>query len=216
MKLSLIILTLLILDANGVNIPDYCWIFFGCSVAVNTFFNWLDIKYFNPRLPRGRRLPISHSASCKCNFNPRLPRGRRQRQTLQRQMVTAFQSTPPSREATACGAIIPLPEGHFNPRLPRGRRRRPIWRRSRPSYFNPRLPRGRRHTRAIRDLAAAQFQSTPPSREATPRGHVGRGKSAISIHASLAGGDNFASLECLVRFLFQSTPPSREATTCAA
>ena len=55
MKLSLIILTLLILDANGVNIPDYCWIFFGCSVAVNTFFNWLDIKYFNPRLPRGRR-----------------------------------------------------------------------------------------------------------------------------------------------------------------
>ena len=41
MKLSLIILTLLILDANGVNIPDYCWIFFGCSVAVNTFFNCL-------------------------------------------------------------------------------------------------------------------------------------------------------------------------------
>ena len=59
MKLSLIILTLLILDANGVNIPDYCWIFFGCSVAVNTFFNWLDIKYFNPRLPRGRRHQLS-------------------------------------------------------------------------------------------------------------------------------------------------------------
>ena len=33
MKLSLIILTLLILDANGANIPDYCWIFFGCSVG---------------------------------------------------------------------------------------------------------------------------------------------------------------------------------------
>ena len=45
MKLSLIILTLLILDANGVNIPRYCWIFFGCSVAVKTFFNWLEIKY---------------------------------------------------------------------------------------------------------------------------------------------------------------------------
>ena len=78
MKLSLIILTLLILDANGINIPDYCWIFFGCSVAVNTFFNWLDIKYFNPRLPRGRR-------RTRCS-------------TLTGDHE--FQSTPPSREAT--------------------------------------------------------------------------------------------------------------------
>ncbi len=74
MKLSLIILTLLILDANGVNIPDYCWIFFGCSVAVNTFFNWLDIKYFNPRLPRGRR-----PAAC-----------------WETDSSASFQSTPPS------------------------------------------------------------------------------------------------------------------------
>ena len=47
MKLPLIILTLLILDANGVNIPRYCWIFFGCSILVKVFFNWLDIKYGN-------------------------------------------------------------------------------------------------------------------------------------------------------------------------
>ncbi len=78
MKLSLIILTLLILDANGVNTPDYCWIFFGCSVAVNTFFNWLDIKYFNPRLPRGRRRSTCGLLCPACGF----------------------QSTPPSREAT--------------------------------------------------------------------------------------------------------------------
>ena len=94
MKLSLIILTLLILDANGVNIPDYCWIFFGCSVAVNTFFNWLDIKYFNPRLPRAllRRSPR--------NFNPRLPRGRRRSTCGLLCPACGFQSTPPSREAT--------------------------------------------------------------------------------------------------------------------
>ena len=45
MKLMLIILTLLILDANGINIPYYCWIFFGCCVVANMFMNWLEKKY---------------------------------------------------------------------------------------------------------------------------------------------------------------------------
>ena len=101
-----------------------------------------------------------------------------------------FQSTPPSREATSASAA------GF----------------SAPPHFNPRLPRGRRH---LADLLADQkpvFQSTPPSREATPipahgqapgkhfNPRLPRGRrpattsaetagTAISIHASLAGGD---------------------------
>ena len=100
----------------------------------------------------------------------------------------------------------------FNPRLPRGRRPRPsaIW--SRRRYFNPRLPRGRRlcscgEVRSFRHISihaslaggdwqikalkikAAEFQSTPPSREAT------------------RGGNTMAMAN-----VFQSTPPSREAT----
>ena len=57
-----------------------------------------------------------------------------------------------------------------------------------------------------------RFQSTPPSRVATPNpGHERRG-AGISIHTTLAGGDaakkGFGGTETL----FQSTPPSRVAT----
>ena len=101
------------------------------------------------------------------NFNPRLPRGRRRGDSLFAIDKGAFQSTPPSREATrhrppearAIGISIhaslaggdatrgssPIAQRHFNPRLPRGRR---------PSATN----------------------TGSPSRW-------------ISIHASLAGGD---------------------------
>ena len=60
--------------------------------------------------------------------------------------------------------------------------------------------------------ASGQFQSTPPSREAT------RGVAAqcfcgfISIHASLAGGDGTRFIGDGSRSRFQSTPPSWEAT----
>ncbi len=80
-----------------------------------------------------------------------------------------FQSTPPSREATACASCGCRPSGYFNPRLPRGRRlsRETLQTAALAGYFNPRLPRGRR-----------------PS-----AGRIAATTSAISIHASLAGGD---------------------------
>ena len=105
----------------------------------------------------------------------------------------------------------------FNPRLPRGRRP-PRHQEAKETSrgFNPRLPRGRR----------------PPF----PPLNVPLG--AVSIHASLAGGDSpppaFATAEkCFNPRLprgrrllrrrssarparFQSTPPSREATWCAS
>ena len=146
--------------------------------------------YFNPRLPRGRRrgrrcvlwlhAGISIHASlaggdrCACgasgiptNFNPRLPRGRRRR------------SMP----------MESLNMPHFNPRLPRGRRRHNSTRITGCQYFNPRLPRGRRRGYWICLRREPVFQSTPPSREATLCQRAARAAGAISIHASLAGGD---------------------------
>ena len=57
-------------------------------------------KYFNPRLPRGRRLTV------RAGNAPDY----------------AFQSTPPSREATFGRCGRPRRPINFNPRLPRGRR----------------------------------------------------------------------------------------------
>ena len=60
-----------------------------------------------------------------------------------------------------------------------------------------------------------QFQSTPPSREATwACGSISSSRN-ISIHASLAGGDFVRGLCYDSGVLFQSTPPSREATAPA-
>ena len=104
-------------------------------------------------------------------------------------------------------------------------------------HFNPRLPRGRRLRQMWSPQSAQQFQSTPPSREATRVSADAGGKGGgISIHASLAGGDGRAGRLALVRRDFnprlprgrrrptrgerqtlpgfQSTPPSREATEC--
>ncbi len=146
---------------------------------------------FNPRLPRGRRRSVFNTTCSTGHFNPRLPRGRRRAKILiltsavqfqstppSREATRAhqdmflyliqFQSTPPSREATICAVAFTAALIDFNPRLPRGRR--------------PRTGRGVR--------LKAGFQSTPPSREATARLRVTpHGIDAISIHASLAGGD---------------------------
>ena len=55
--------------------------------------------------------------------------------------------------------------------------------------FNPRRPRGRRHFVLGRTSAGTLFQSTPPSRAATPSKPPLPGWSIVSIHAALAGGD---------------------------
>ena len=102
-------------------------------------------RCFNPRPPRGRRLPVDRPSlpgpevsirapraggdsrrptdrPAGWSFNPRPPRGRRLEQGLVQPFWRAFQSAPPAREAT--GAARHLRELHrrFNPRPPRGRR----------------------------------------------------------------------------------------------
>ena len=130
-------------------------------------------------------------------------------------MEFKFQSTPPSREATVIRPIVDLTNvgisihaslaggdvvnhnyrrdtNDFNPRLPRGRRPgRKRAGRGRGIYFNPRLPRGRRLSFLTTAWPLVLFQSTPPSREATLNTDATMPFSIISIHASLAGGDDF-------------------------
>jgi len=60
-------------------------------------------SYFNPRAPRGARRPISDFGRFNSNFNPRAPRGARQRGGCQRRGGRGFQSTRPTRGATAYG-----------------------------------------------------------------------------------------------------------------
>ena len=57
------------------------------------------------------------------------------------------------------------------------------------------------------------FLSTPPSRVATMlRGELLRMAAGVSIHATLAGGDEWPEKLCTNGVLFLSTPPSRVAT----
>ena len=103
----------------------------------------------------------------------------------------AFQSTPPSREAT-CGRRFPSPPSRISIHASlAGGDGGPTRRRAPPPHFNPRLPRGRRR-KSFRFCGSLYL---------------------ISIHASLAGGDLTDWLSLRTPTLFQSTPPSREATT---
>ena len=191
-------------------------------------------RYFNPRLPRGRRPALGAKSHGKNNFNPRLPRGRRRGGIRRTRKGSDFNPRlPRGRRRAACSRLSRrrryfnprLPRGrrltrhsmtmkqkNFNPRLPRGRRRDTIQVRK-PNVlisihaslaggdhrvlrvfrwkgdFNPRLPRGRRHRLSTTLGCASTFQSTPPSREATRQRSCILVAHAISIHASLAGGD---------------------------
>ena len=78
--------------------------------------------------------------------------------------------------------------------------------------FNPRTPRGVRPFGAFTYKPDGTFQSTHPSRGATPSDVVCPVRITVSIHAPLAGCDPFASMMMPLRKMFQSTHPSRGAT----
>ena len=100
--------------------------------------------YFNPRPPRGGRLAISCIFSIDFHFNPRPPRGGRRREQIVDVVLREFQSTPPSRGATATFPWPTTPITDFNPRPPRGGRPGPLIVLGGREDFNPRPPRGGR------------------------------------------------------------------------
>ena len=134
----------------------------------------------------GRKYPDTPPLA---NFNPRLSRGRRLARQYLRSLVSLFQSTPPSREATWRQRLgAPPPAFQSTPPSREATLLAPISAAGH-THFNPRLPRGRRRASRFTSAARCAFQSTPPSREAT-------------LHAR-----PYSSISS-----FQSTPPSREAT----
>ena len=167
---------------------------------------------FNPRLPRGRRPEATGGEQAHRDFNPRLPRGRRRAGGRQSEGRGGFQSTPPSREATlvAMRAIIPLPISIHASLAGGDDTRRDQRVRSQSISIHASLA-GGDDIDFTDNLIHVVFQSTPPSREATPASPPSISNSRISIHASLAGGDERNVPEQSWR-QFQSTPPSREAT----
>ena len=80
------------------------------------------------------------------------------------------------------------------------------------SGFYPRHPRGWRPVRSSIAHSKLRFLSTPPSRVATYPKRNFLPESDVSIHATLAGGDDKKSIEMMGNLKFLSTPPSRVAT----
>ena len=168
-------------------------------------------SYFNPRLPRGRRLMPPALPPESGNFNPRLPRGRRQGRSARCDTCSLFQSTSPSREATQTEYGMPdaVPIS-IHVSLAGGdevkdalKRFRAIsihvslaggddghWS-SNPTYkaFQSTSPSREATPMGGRTLSCSSFQSTSPSREATFIVPSSDAIYNISIHVSLAGGD---------------------------
>ena len=191
--------------------------------------------YFNPRLPRGRRprltvdqaltltfqsTPPSREATRALialdeyygPFQSTPPSREATRRARKLSISAAFQSTPPSREATnAYIALIAFDRISIHASLAggdAGRSDASSWR----THFNPRLPRGRRHPLISSGANRAQFQSTPPSREAT---RFSSAIPSISSEFQSTPPSREATLipdNCVIIATFQSTPPSREAT----
>ena len=151
---------------------------------------------------------------CPENFNPRAPRGARHFANVERKIDSVFQSTRPSRGATAkareiadryyisihaplagrdsCSSNCLFISSYFNPRAPRGARPPAnlcwcshwIFQSTRPS-------RGATTPTTLQFRTVVIFQSTRPSRGATQLAKLLYDNQKISIHAPLAGRDSF-------------------------
>ena len=145
---------------------------------------------FNPRPPRGGRLPKSGTFRFLLIFQSTPPaRGATSHSASRNSSQGKFQSTPPARGATPPARPRRSPRRYFNPRPPRGGRRTDTAALRRLTHFNPRPPRGGRHPFHAAASHSGLFQSTPPARGATFFFRPASGVSWISIHAPREGGD---------------------------
>ena len=128
-----------------------------------------SIIYFNPRPPRGGRLPHGFSAVRGDEFQSTPSTGRATASLISSLGGdTDFNPRPPrgGRRPT-CQQTVPAAR-HFNPRPPRGGRHAfhlGLLRRGK--HFNPRPPRGGRQTSEYASSEAVLFQSTPSTGRAT-------------------------------------------------
>ena len=145
---------------------------------------------FNPHHPRGWRLTQYIVDMPIKNFNPHHPRGWRPL-TGQRQIqCQPFQSTPPSRVATAPILSAEEMEILFQSTPPSRVATAPN-----PLIFN---------------VGVISIHTTLAGGDTSPT--IVQEGGSISIHTTLAGGDCRQIHNSLPDILFQSTPPSRVAT----
>ena len=146
--------------------------------------------YFNPRSPRGERLPFLSGSTVFFRFQSTLPsRG-----------ATSLCIGPHSIRQISIHAPlagsdkeprIPLPRSwQFQSTLPSRGATRSISRHIVDIHFNPRSPRGERPEPVSANYLISRFQSTLPSRGATRHTPELLIHCAISIHAPLAGSDS--------------------------
>ena len=158
--------------------------------------------------------PVAPVAPTGPDFNPRPPCGGRRFTCCQALLLSAFQSTPSLRRATAPSAHPPSAPANFNPRPPCGGRlqtplaRHPIFRfQSTPSL---------RRATSRRPAGCGphcHFNPRPPCGGRLRRPGPGGVEAAISIHALLAEGDAIMTISTIQPTRFQSTPSLRRATS---
>ena len=139
---------------------------------------------------RGATTGDAHANRDVWNFNPRPPRGGRLPDVLRDVGVVEFQSTPPARGATAPPAPPTVLALDFNPRPPRGGRHQRTRQLVVANGFQS-TPPARGATAALPEGFQPQFrfQSTPPARGATLASLIIKATLHISIHAPREGGD---------------------------
>ena len=170
-------------------------------------------SYFNPRSPCGERQRIGASLIANRLFQSTLPsRGATAGSFIYDNGASRFQSTLPSRGATVlnnCLASFPIISIH----APLAGSDRKVFFYAHGMRISIHAPlAGSDDSSLFFRSGRPKFQSTLPSRGATGKPHLPRRKRGISIHAPLAGSDLALTYGDIDRKQFQSTLPSRGAT----
>ena len=144
---------------------------------------------FNPRAPRGARLPQLPSPVGSMSFNPRAPRGARPGADGRSLRKNCFNPRAP-RGARPLGSGLSGRSEMVSIRVPRAGHDllRRHARRAR-NRFNPRAPRGARRPRAGHAVAVEVFQSACPARGTTLFFCVSGMGLQVSIRVPRAGHD---------------------------
>ena len=125
-----------------------------------------------------------------CDFNPRPPRGGRLPATYLPHGTPQFQSTPPARGATLLCCILTLYQELFQSTPPARGATAAAGTPSPQSPISIHAPReGGDDLQECMDDCPAGFQSTPPARGATLQTNFYGANVWISIHAPREGGD---------------------------
>ncbi len=160
----------------------------GATVYVVVEDDAAEVSIHAPHTGSDRR--SSRGAARAIRFNPRSPHGERRAVGRLVGPLDEFQSTLPTRGATAFQFVFALTL----------------------SRFNPRSPHGERHAAEQIRRDGGVFQSTLPTRGATPLAPLANQSSLFQSTLPTRGATTAGFVQLVVQILFQSTLPTRGAT----